>query len=142
MHDSYLFQLVELRVLEVVECVRLVGLDLAQAHVGDAVAHFADVEKRRTQRRVEEEEVLLEVATRRAGALVADIAVPHIELLPLAIVGEGFQLLESGVQGVLLLPPLQVGEFDFFRGQVVAHALPTDREVFFLVAVGELDNPI
>ena len=142
MHDSYLFQLVELRVLEVVECVRLVGLDLAQAHVGDAVAHFADVEKRRTQRRVEEEEVLLEVATRRAGALVADIAVPHIELLPLAIVGEGFQLLESGVQGVLLLPPLQVGEFDFLRGQVVAHALPTDREVFFLVAVGELDNPI
>ena len=142
MHDSYLFQLVELRVLEVVECVRLVGLDLAQAHVGDAVAHFADVEKRRTQRRVEEEEVLLEVATRRACALVADIAVPHIELLPLAIVGEGFQLLESGVQGVLLLPPLQVGEFDFFRGQVVAHALPTDREVFFLVAVGELDNPI
>lgn len=46
--------------------------------------------------------------------LLANVAVPHVELFPLAVVGEGLELLELAVEGVLLFPALQIRKFDLF----------------------------
>lgn len=156
---TYLLQLLELSLLELLESVCVFCLNVKQARVTQLVTHFPDIQQRWTQRLqdiflnvymiaqkilriliytkmvaylTDDKQPVFEKVSGLIDLLGADFGAPHVERFPLLEAGEEGNASYLLVVGVLLFPAVQGHVFIL----VVAHrqsAIAADHQVVIFV---------